>query len=317
MADPVVAGLNEEQRRAVLVQEDRTLIVAGAGTGKTHTMVEKARDTVRTGIARPNEIAFVTFTRKAAQEIRSRSTDLEGMEIGTLHHLARFVIEMAEGRRPRLSPLAEDEPSRLEKIEAWLVEAVEEDPSLLLDLETRRQAFEMCRAPAGEVPPEPRVPPDGVRVRSMGEARIATTLHLAKIPYQYEAEFPVPEEHRTRKGTGYSPDFYLPDEPDEPASVHGGIWLEHFVNDVNGELPERWDEDELGSTAKSGSTDAGRNSCTLRSRPASPSPNSATSSAASSTGHRSPTFCYSESRSRDAAASRRRPLGTCKEKSSA
>ena len=57
-------------------------------------MVEKARDTVRTGIARPEQIAFVTFTRKAAEENRSRSADIQGMEIGTLHHLARRVIEI-------------------------------------------------------------------------------------------------------------------------------------------------------------------------------------------------------------------------------
>lgn len=52
--DPVLSGLNEEQRRAVLVHKDRTLIVAGAGTGRTHTMVAKAsaRETVRRGIAR-------------------------------------------------------------------------------------------------------------------------------------------------------------------------------------------------------------------------------------------------------------------------
>ena len=78
LADPALANLNQDQRRAVIVQEDRTLIVAGAGTGKTHTMVAKARDSVRTGIARPEEIAFVTFTRKAAQEIRDRSGDLPG-----------------------------------------------------------------------------------------------------------------------------------------------------------------------------------------------------------------------------------------------
>ena len=108
-ADPALHDLNSDQRRAVIVQEDRTLIVAGAGTGKTHTMVAKARDTVRTGIAPPEEIAFVTFTRKAAQEIRDRSGDLAGMEIGTLHHLARVVIMRAEGRKPRLSPLIDDE----------------------------------------------------------------------------------------------------------------------------------------------------------------------------------------------------------------
>ena len=113
LGDAALGILNAEQRRAVLVQEDRTLIVAGAGTGKTYTMVAKARDTVRIGLALPSQIAFVTFTRKAAQEIRSRSADLEAMEIGTLHHLARRVIEIAEGERPKLSPLAEDDTSRL------------------------------------------------------------------------------------------------------------------------------------------------------------------------------------------------------------
>ena len=232
--DPALASLNPEQRQAVLTQEDCTVVVAGAGTGKTHTMVEKARDTVRTGIARAEQIAFVTFTRKAAEEIRTRSTDLEGMEIGTLHHLARRVIEMAEGKRPRLSSLAEDDQARIRQIQAWLLEAMNEDPSLLLDIQTRHQAFEMCRAPGDDIVPEPRVPPGGIRVRSMGEALIATTLHLANIPYQYEAEFPVPEKLQTKKGMWYFPDFYLPDNPSAPPSIHGGIWLEHFAHRASG-----------------------------------------------------------------------------------
>ena len=35
------------------------------------------------------------------------------------------------------------------------------------------------------------------------------------IPYRYEAEFPVPEEHREKEGKRYQPDFYLPDEPED------------------------------------------------------------------------------------------------------
>ena len=250
LADPALAELNEEQRRAVIVQEDRTVIVAGAGTGKTFTMVAKARDTARAGIAQPSQIAFVTFTRKAAEEIRSRTSSLEEMEIGTLHHLARLVIEMAEGARPRLSSLAEDETARLEKIEEWLAEALREDASLLLDLAVRRHAFERCRSPSQDAPQAVRVPPERVRVKSMGEALIATTLYLAGIPYQYEAAFPLPEQRRSKNRAGYFPDFYLPDDPDAPVSIHGGIWLEHFANDAGGALPERWDEDEPGATAE-------------------------------------------------------------------
>ena len=145
--DPALNELNEEQRKAVIVQEDRTLVVAGAGTGKTHTMAAKARDTVRTGVAGATNIAFVTFTRKAAQEIRDRSADLAGMEIGTLHHLARLIIARAEGRKPTLTPLAEDESAQLECYEAWLLESIQADPSLLADLQTRAQAFTRCRAP--------------------------------------------------------------------------------------------------------------------------------------------------------------------------
>ena len=256
LADPALASLNEDQRRAVIVQEDRTLIVAGAGTGKTHTMVAKARDTVRAGIARPEEIAFVTFTRKAAQEIRDRSGDLPGMEIGTIHHLARAVIVRVEGRKPRLTPLVDDETRRLTQIEAWLLEAVREDPTLLADLETRRQAIARCRAAQGKMPPGVRVPPDKVLVRSNGEAQIATTLHLANIPYRYEAEFPVPDEHRSKEGKRYFPDFYLPDHAERlgkehgPTGAHAGVWIEHFATDASGKLPERWDEDEVGSTAE-------------------------------------------------------------------
>ena len=75
------------------------------------------------------------------------------MEIGTLHHLARRVIEIAEGERPKLSPLAKDDTARLEHIEVWLLEAVQKDHSLLLDLAIRRQAFERFRAPLGDMPP--------------------------------------------------------------------------------------------------------------------------------------------------------------------
>ena len=256
LTDPALANLNEDQRRAVIVGEDRTLIVAGAGTGKTYTMVAKARDSVRTGIAGPEEIAFVTFTRKAAQEIRDRSGDLPGMEIGTIHHLARVVIMRVEGRKPRLTPLVEDETRRLTQIEAWLLEAVQDDPGLLADLETRRQAVVRCQTPQGEMPAGVRVPPDKVLVRSVGEARIATTLHLADIEYRYEAEFPVPEEHRSKEGKRYFPDFYLPDQPEQwgkghgPTGAHAGVWLEHFGNDMNGKLPERWDENERGATAE-------------------------------------------------------------------
>ncbi len=250
MSDPVLAKLNTEQRKAVLVQEDRTLIIAGAGTGKTHTIVEKAKDTVRTGIAKPCDLAFVTFTRKAAREIQSRCTEIKGMEIGTIHHLARQVIRLAEGSKPRLSPLVEDKKRRLDLLEGWLAEALREDPRLLTDLEIRKAAPKLCRTSDDGELGRPSVPPDGFKVKSMGEAQIATVFYLSGVKYIYEANFPVPEKFRSEDGKRYSPDFYLPDNPNERPDVSRGIWYEHFANDKNGRLPRKWDVEEPGSRAQ-------------------------------------------------------------------
>ncbi|MCY3948809.1 MAG: UvrD-helicase domain-containing protein, partial [Acidimicrobiaceae bacterium] len=230
-----------------MIQEDRTLVVAGAGTGKTHTMVAKAHDTVRIGIAQSKEIAFVTFTRAAAEEIRQRCIELSGIEIGTIHHLARQIIIQAEGKRPKLSPLADEKHKldRLDMIERWLIEAVQDDPSLLVDIHSRRAATERCQSPTVTTPPFVAVPPGRVRVRSWGEAQIALTLHLAGVTYKYEEEFPVPRQFRARPGARYLPDFFLPDDPDcTEAEITGGIWFEHFAHDRNNRLPSKWSEEE-------------------------------------------------------------------------
>ena len=92
-ADPALRELNPEQRRAVLTDDDRCLIVAGAGTGKTHTLVAKIRDLIGQHRAAPHEIAVVTFTNKAAGELRVRLADLPGIEIGTIHHFGSVTAE--------------------------------------------------------------------------------------------------------------------------------------------------------------------------------------------------------------------------------
>lgn len=250
--DPQLASLNEKQKAAVVTQEDRTLIVAGAGTGKTHTMVAKAFDTIQKGIAQSHQIAFVTFTKKATEEIRSRMRSVDGIEIGTLHHLARRVIAMVEGKEPSLTPLARErnKKQRLQYFEQWLIAAINEDPSLLIDLRLRENAFERCRTPSTDTLPRVRVPPHGALVKSMGEAQIALTLHFAGIPYQYEAQFPVPKTHRSISTRVYRPDFYIPANPHEQPDIHGGIWYEHFAHDNQGRLPAKWDEDKPGSTQR-------------------------------------------------------------------
>ncbi|MEX1023598.1 MAG: UvrD-helicase domain-containing protein [Planctomycetota bacterium] len=84
----LLEGLNEPQQRAVEHGEGPLLILAGAGSGKTRVITRRIAWLVATGRARPDEILAITFTNKAAREMRSRVAAMraaKGMWIATFH----------------------------------------------------------------------------------------------------------------------------------------------------------------------------------------------------------------------------------------
>jgi DNA helicase-2/ATP-dependent DNA helicase PcrA len=93
-------GLNKEQRDAVLQTDGPLLVLAGAGTGKTRVLTCRLAHILGQGLAYPSQILSVTFTNKAAREMRERVHDIIGpsMEglawLGTFHSIAAKILRI-------------------------------------------------------------------------------------------------------------------------------------------------------------------------------------------------------------------------------
>ena len=116
-------GLNPMQLSAVKAQDGPILVLAGAGTGKTRVLTTRLAHLIATGSARPWSILAVTFTNKAAREMRERVTSIIGpmaeqVWLGTFHALcARIIRRHAEllGLQPNFTILDADDQIRLIK----------------------------------------------------------------------------------------------------------------------------------------------------------------------------------------------------------
>ncbi len=137
-----LARLNAEQRAAVETIDGPLLVLAGAGTGKTRVLTTRFAHILLTGRAAPGQVLAVTFTNKAAREMRERvgailGRPVEGLWLGTFHALcARMLRRHSEqvGLTPNFTILDADDQLRLLKqvMEAERVDAKRWAPPALM-----------------------------------------------------------------------------------------------------------------------------------------------------------------------------------------
>ena len=95
----ILSPLNDAQREAVAAESPNLLVLAGAGSGKTRVLVHRIAWLIRAEGLSPHAILAVTFTNKAAREMRSRiehmlQLPVHGMWVGTFHGLAHRLLKM-------------------------------------------------------------------------------------------------------------------------------------------------------------------------------------------------------------------------------
>ncbi len=227
-----------EQAEAIATDEDATLVLAGAGTGKTAVITGKIAHLVRNEGVAPREILVLAFNREAAAEIRARlPDDLAGAHVATFHAFGRRVIAAAEVA-PTMSKLAEDEARLIAVIDRILVE-------LLSDPRQSRAVTNFIARHRGEYRSQfdfetPGEYHDHIRrselrtlsgdlVKSFEELEIANFLTRNGVAFEYEARYEAATA--TTWHRQYQPDFHLPDH---------GLYIEHFALDREGRPPPGW-----------------------------------------------------------------------------
>ena len=97
--EDIFDDLNDMQKKAVQMTEGPLLILAGAGSGKTRTIINRIAYILKSGLARPYQVIALTFTNKAAGEMRERISafgidNIEDMWMGTFHSLCARILRI-------------------------------------------------------------------------------------------------------------------------------------------------------------------------------------------------------------------------------
>ncbi len=223
--------LDSQQLSTIAFDIKTRLIIAGAGTGKTTTIIGLVKEILNSKLANPEEILLLSFTNPSVNELRHRIADETGTEIETttFHRLAMKIIRTADGKAPGVSNIdlerfLSEEMDRKIKDKGY-VKAL--NRYLAYDYDSQKMESDFTNRTEYQLYLEenPLITINGEKVKSYGEADIANFLAINGVPYQYEESYPV--NTITEKYGQYHPDFHL---------TGTNIYIEYFGTNRNGEV---------------------------------------------------------------------------------
>lgn len=252
-------SLDEQQRLAVIKDDDNNLVIAGAGSGKTTTVAGKVAYVIDRFKVKPDEILLITFTKKASDEMKHRIKQKMNIdiEVNTFHSFGRKVIGEATNDMPSVieekqfyaemrnifNSLFKDS-NYASKVIKFITE-YRLEPKDDNDFKSHGEYITYLKENNIRTYKTVEVVINGRRTmlreycKSLEEVQIANYLFLNGVNYKYEE----PYQHKTSDNiyAQYKPDFYLPDYD---------IYIEHFgLIDRNNNVPN-WFSSSNGLSAK-------------------------------------------------------------------
>jgi len=254
--------LDEEQRKAILTDDDVCLLIAGAGSGKTTTLAAKIKYLVEKRGVDPSEILVFSFMKKAVNELKERVNAVLNIqaEIRTFHSFGYNIIRSDNDCPPQLcisefgifndivKRMVRSDNDLLRKIIFFmgyyfdLPEGVFKHDSLdQFHLVKKSRDYESLKSDVGDyistlqnLHSRSRKSLAGEFLRSTEEVHIANYLYLNGLDYEYERVYPHMIDGSRKK---YTPDFFIRQDGRE-------AYLEHFGLDENGNN-DRFKDEEL------------------------------------------------------------------------
>ena len=242
-------SLDPQQRESVVKLEDNCLVIASAGSGKTSTIIGKAKYLVERRKIDPSKILLITYTRKAANELHERMK-IEGMTCSTFHALAYQIIARVTGQAPSICEadvplnmfhkLIETNKNFLHAINNYII-----NQQSLMGLEhdyTDAFSYFEDRKKYGIQALFRDVDGNIIFTRSEEEKRLVSILTRLGIPFRYEE--PYIYNTTTPERRQYRPDFtiyYL-----TSLGQWQRLYLEHFAIDSVGNVPQWFGEGTRG-----------------------------------------------------------------------